>query len=283
MLKTSVSAEAASHELRVVGFCCAVFGIMHGIMSVHVRLFCFFLLIWCAGCGALAQKHVQTFQEAQSAFEAGEFQQAVTLYLRLIDQNVKNGAVYYNLGNAWARADQPDKAVAAYYLAKRYSPNDPHLEANLRTLLINNGGTISSAGSLISSIFFWQDSVGCQTKLWTSTVLAVLTFFCGTARLFWKNRMVTNSFFCLLFFTLTAVASAGYDWYRYEYLDQMIVAVNGAVPRKGNSEQYEPAFVSPIPFGTPVIFLDERGDWCCLRFPNGQEGWLPLSQTLRLQ
>jgi SH3-like domain-containing protein len=54
------------------------------------------------------------------------------------------------------------------------------------------------------------------------------------------------------------------------------------LPRKGNSEQYEPAFVSPVPFGTPAVVLDERNGWYFLRFSNGQEGWLLESQTFRM-
>jgi hypothetical protein len=82
--------------------------------------------------------------------------------------------------------------------------------------------------------------------------------------------------------TAIALASVGYDWHRFEGTEQVIIT-ESALPRKGNSERYEPAFVSPIPFGTLAVVLDERSGWYALRFPNGQEGWLPHSQTFRLQ
>ena len=229
---------------------------------------------------------VRTFQDALSAYEMGEYRQSAMLYERLIDQGVRSGTIYYNLGNAWARADDPVRAIAAYYLARRYIPNDPHLHANLRTVLVNNGGAPpSSDSSLIAYIFFWQDWVGYHTKIWTSILLATLTILGGILCLGARARGVRPPMritITLAIFTAIALSSVGYDWHRFEVVERLIVTED-AFPRRGNSERYEPVFVSPIPFGTLAVILDERSGWYALRFPNGQEGWLPHSQTFRVQ
>jgi len=242
---------------------------------------CFFILI-CFGCNGVPPERVQTFQEALSAYEAGKYRQSAALYERLIDQGVRSGTIYYNLGNSWARADEPIRAVAAYYLAKRYIPNDPHLNANLRAVLTSNGGTPPPEKSLIGSLFFWQDWVGYPAKIHVSILLAALTFAGGVLCLYRRSKGLRRGIIGLAVFTAIALASAGYDWYRFEGVERIIVTTD-ALPRKGNSEHYEPAFLSPIPFGTLAIVLDERSGWYSLRFPNGQEGWLPHSQTFRLR
>ena len=43
--------------------------------------------------------------------------------------------MYYNLGNAYFRAGEYGRAIAAYRKAKPYRPRDPYLEANLRQAL----------------------------------------------------------------------------------------------------------------------------------------------------
>ena len=226
---------------------------------------------------------VQIFQNALSAYEAGEYRQSAALYEQLINQGVRSGTVYYNLGNAWSRADEPVRAVAAYYLAKRYIPNDPHLNANLRAVLTNNGGTPPpSERSLVASLFFWQDGIGYHTKIWGSVLLVVLTFAGGVLCLHQRSKGLRRGTIALTVFTAIALVSVGYDWYRFEGIERIIVTMN-ALPRKGNSEHYEPAFVSPIPFGTLAVILDERSGWYSLRFPNGQAGWLPRSQTFPLK
>jgi len=249
-----------------------------------MRFLLLYLLILCLGCNAAPPERVRIFQDAQSAYDAGNYRQAAVLYEQLIGQGMRSGTVYYNLGNAWARADEPVRAVAAYYLAKRYIPNDPHLSANLRTVLTNNGGVPPpTESSLIGSLFFWQNWIGTDTKMWTSLVLVVLTFV-GGVPLLWRGRGgLKRATIVLILLTAVALASTGYDWYRFESVERIIVATTDALPRKGNSEHYEPAFVSPIPFGTLAVILDERSGWYSLRFPDGQEGWLPHSQTFRLE
>jgi hypothetical protein len=228
-------------------------------------------------------EQVRTFHGAQSAFEAENYPLSASLYQQLVDQGVRSGTVYYNLGNAWAKADEPVQAVAAYYLAKRYMPGDPHLNANLCTVLTNNGGTLPPHdSSLLASLFFWQDSVGYDTKIWISLALTALTFLGGVLCLFRRSKWFKRCLVAAIVLTVIALASAGYDWYRFEGVEHVIITMH-SVSRKGNSEQYEPAFVSSIPFGTLAVVLDERSGWYFLRFPGGQEGWLQLSQTLRLE
>lgn len=249
---------------------------------MFIRLFFLCCLLICFGCGAVPTEPLRTFQDALSAYEAGEYRQSAALYEQLLDQGVRSGAVYYNLGNAWARADEPVRAIAAYYLAKRYIPNDPHLNANLRAVLMSNGGTLPSESPLIESLFFWQNWIGCTAKIWGSLTLAALTLLGGVFCLFRRSKWLKRETIGAAILTVIAVSSVGYDWYRFECVERIIVTVD-ALPRKGNSEQYEPAFVSPIPFGTLAVVLDERSGWYVLRFPNGQEGWLPHSQTFRFQ
>ena len=245
---------------------------------------CFTLL--CVGCNVVPPERIQIFQDAISAYEAGEYRQSAALYEQLVEQGVRSGTVYYNLGNAWAKTDEPVRAVAAYYLAQRYIPNDPRLNANLRAVLASNGGAPpSSETSLVAYLFFWQDWVGINAKIWGSIVFAVLTFLggvsCGLPGGSRRPALMRTTIFVTIL-TAIALASTGYDWYRFEAVERIIVTTN-AMPRKGNSEQYEPAFVSPIPFGTLAVILDERNGWYSLRFSNGQEGWLPYSQTFRLR
>jgi hypothetical protein len=100
--------------------------------------------------------------------------------------------------------------------------------------------------------------------------------------LFRQTKWLKRCLVCLVLLTIIALVSVGYDGYRFEGVRQVVVATN-ALPRKGNSEQYEPAFVTPMSFGTIAVILDARHDWYFLRFPDGLEGWLPQSQTVPLR
>jgi hypothetical protein len=248
------------------------------------------LFVLFAGCSALPdERSVQLFLEAQDAFENAEklptenqpkeFSRVATMFQKVIDQGICSGPIYYNLGNAWLRAEQPGRALAAYYLAQRYLPLDPYIASNKQIALANNAPPEPTT-SIIEYIFFWQNSVGYREKMLCSILLAVVTFISAVFYLFVRYRRLRHLVMTLLVFTIIAVCSTCYDWYRFEWIQHAVVAVEKAEPRKGNSEQYEPLFTTPVPFGTTVVVLDERNDWTRLRFPSGQDGWLPKNQII---
>ncbi|GHT17968.1 hypothetical protein FACS1894189_4920 [Planctomycetales bacterium] len=246
------------------------------------RFFFLFVLLLFFGCSSQPNGEVlQTLAEAQSAFDAADYRKAAELYQTLINKGIKSGPLFYNLGNAWANADEPGKAVAAYYSAQRYMPRDPYLAANRQTLLAGSGGsTVENETVLIEHLFFWQNWISSRSKVIISMILMSITFLCGAALCFFRWKWLRRATLALLVLTLIVVCSAGYDWYRFDYVQHAVVIVNGAVPRKGNSEQYEPVFTTPISFGTPTVVFDERKDWVRLRFSSGQDGWLPKEQVV---
>jgi tetratricopeptide (TPR) repeat protein len=254
------------------------------------RVILVLLVMLFVGCSTLPEDQaVRMFLEAQDAFERAEklptenqpkeFYRVATMFQHLIDQGIQSGSIYYNLGNAWLRAEEPGRALAAYHLAQRYLPLDPYIASN-KQIALGNAAPLEPPTPIIEYVFFWQNSIGCREKVLYSILLAVVTFISGVFYLFaryrWLRRFVTT----LLVFTIIAVCSTAYDWYRFEWIRHAVIATENAEPRKGNSEQYEPLFTTPIPFGTTVIVLDERNDWIRLRFSSGQDGWLPKSQII---
>src|SRR5450631_812344 len=81
----------------------------------------------------------RTFVRALETFDAaktpGDYHESAALLESLLADGFRNGAVYYNLGNACFRAGQYGRAIAAYRKAKAYRPRDSYLDANLRQAL----------------------------------------------------------------------------------------------------------------------------------------------------
>ena len=70
--------------------------------------------------------------QAVSAHDGGDYERAVAIYEGLLNQNLVNGHVYYNLGNAFYRLGKKGEATAAYLAAKKFLPRDPDIVANLK-------------------------------------------------------------------------------------------------------------------------------------------------------
>ena len=78
------------------------------------------------------QKWLQANQTFKSAKSQEDYLQAAGQYEEIIQKGIKNGHVYYNLGNAYYKAQRLDHAILNYKRAKIYIPNDPYLIENLK-------------------------------------------------------------------------------------------------------------------------------------------------------
>src|SRR5262249_46022679 len=103
----------------------------------------------------------RTFVRALEVFDAAksprEYHESADLLGSLLTDGFRNGAVYYNLGNAYFRAGEYGRSIAAYRKAKLYRPRDPYLEANLRQALsVAPGRLPEPPPPWWSHVLFWS-------------------------------------------------------------------------------------------------------------------------------
>jgi tetratricopeptide (TPR) repeat protein len=95
----------------------------------------FFLLLAVLLSAALAtaanNSGQQLFDQANKAYSAGNYQQAIDDYLAFADQNGVSASLLYNLANSYAASGQTGLAVVNYKRALRLAPGDGDIQANL--------------------------------------------------------------------------------------------------------------------------------------------------------
>ena len=70
-------------------------------------------------------------QQADSAYSAGRYTEAVELYKGVIDSEGTSAQLLYNLGNACVRSGAPADAVIYYERALRLDPGNKDARNNL--------------------------------------------------------------------------------------------------------------------------------------------------------
>jgi len=231
-----------------------------------------------AGCTAAPDLEVSSrFQEAEQKFvqaeSPGDFVSVARQYQDIIDNGFISGALFYNQGNAWMRAGERGRAIAAYRQAKRYRPRDPYLDANLRNALA--GRDVGSGTSIADYIFFWQDSLSFAEKLTLTTCLLALTLAASLGKWWQRHRVLFRRVSAALavLSVLLAISTAR-DWQRFERTTHGVVVADESTARKGNSDNYEPAFTEPLAEGTEFTLLDSRDDWLHVRLGASGDGWI---------
>ena len=53
---------------------------------------------------------------------------------------------------------------------------------------------------------------------------------------------------------------------------------DGVIARKGDGENYAPAFTKPLPEGSEFRLLQARADWVLIELPGAQQGWIWMTK-----
>jgi hypothetical protein len=236
-----------------------------------------------SGCSRQADlQTVAQLQRIQQAFDqaktAPDFLIVAGRYQEVLDAGFVSGAVLFNQGNAFMRAEQRGRALACYRQAQRYLPRNPYLAANLRNA---ESGTRPLPKPLLERLLFWQDWISYPEKLQVMLAASAVSMALGIVALlfpsgrYWKRLAVMFLIVAVLF-----LVSGSYDWYRFTSIERGVVVKKEVVARKGNAENYEPAFSQPLSEGDEFTVRDARGDWLLVRLSDRQEGWVPKAAVV---
>ncbi|HEX9933823.1 MAG TPA: tetratricopeptide repeat protein [bacterium] len=73
----------------------------------------------------------QPFQEGNRHFQAGQYEEALAAYSKVLASGSESGPLYYNMGNCYYKLSDIGRAVLFYERAKRLMPRDGDVKANL--------------------------------------------------------------------------------------------------------------------------------------------------------
>ncbi len=226
----------------------------------------------------------RTFLRALEVFDAAkapkDYLESAALLESLLTDGYRNGAVYYNLGNAYFRAGEYGRSIAAYRKAKLYRPRDPYLEANLQqSLSIAPGRLPESAQPWWKHVLFWSGWLSFPEKAYTSFAAFLLAALAACAglllrwpRVYWMSGALV---IIAAFLSVdTGLSYADVAWSRRGVVTQETIA------RKGIGKDYEPAFDQPLKDGAEFTILSENDDWIFAHFEGIGDGWLRREHTV---
>jgi len=249
----------------------------HKVVCLRQVLLLICCLLLLSGCGRpLDLDSARVFQDAEKTFAQArspdDYLKAAAMCQEILDRGYVSGAVLYNQGNAFMRAGQRGRAIAAYRQARLYLGPDPFLEANLAYALGNQPP--AHRRPVIEYLLFWQDWTSYPAKFQIAAGGVGVTFAIAVAAIFFRRRLLVRAAILGLAVALLLIVSAAYDWYRYQWHVHGVIVQKQTVLRKGDAESYEPALTAALEEGAEFELVERRDDWILVRLPGDQEGWL---------
>ncbi|MGH9460322.1 MAG: tetratricopeptide repeat protein [Vicinamibacteria bacterium] len=220
----------------------------------------------------------EVFQRGEELYREGRYQQAVEQYEALLAQGIEDGAIYYNLGNAYFKSGRLGPAILNYERALRAMPGDEDTEANLafaNELIVDvvQRPPMPSYVAWAVDLYHALDPDLCAALLSLSFVLggiATSILILGI----WP-RFRTPAIYTLVavgavtFLSATVLTAKVYSSGESEAaiaLAQSIEVRSG--PGEANPQLAE------IHEGLKVSVLGGREGWLQVRLPNGLTGWV---------
>src|SRR5882724_4891553 len=98
-------------------------------MNLRRHIYKVVILVWLLGLSAVMAAPSGDLKAANQLYDSGKFAEAAAAYEKI---EPKTAYVYYNLGNAWFRQGKLGLAILNYERARRLTPRDPDILANLK-------------------------------------------------------------------------------------------------------------------------------------------------------
>lgn len=236
---------------------------------------------------ALAQETETTFENANSAYNAGQFEKAVMLYKEILESGQQSAELYFNLANSYYRLNQVGESIFYFEKAKQLQPMDEDININSAfaqnmaidavevlpksqfTLLEEKTIELFSQEGWAYAIVFmaWLLVFFWGLYLWNKAPVIKRTFFVSTLVL--GLLLIGSLFIAVVKSSITAETTYGI------LFDEKI-----EVWAEPNSRA-EVLFL--LHEGTKVQMFDQLQEWQKIRIANGSEGWIKNAKVRSLK
>jgi len=237
-----------------------------------------YIFILLLSLSASAQQNA-LFDSATKAYNAGEYQSAVDIYLEILESGKHSPELYYNLGNAYYKLNQIAPSIYYYEKALLLKPNDVEIKNNLgyaQNMTLDAIDTMPETGftkiynSVLRLLSFDQWAYVAVVFMILFVLLYIAFYY---FRFSSRKRLSFILSIVSLFFSIIAVVFAYVEYNAYQAERYAIVFA------KESSVKSEPNVKSQEAFelheGTKVNVLDELNQWKKIQIVDGTVGWIP--------
>lgn len=226
----------------------------------------------------MAQDNEDLFGEANTAYNQGNYSEAISNYQQILEGGYESAALYYNLGNAHYRENNVAPSIYFYEKALQLNPNDEDIRNNLafaREMLIDDIQETPATGfsALYSEFTAYLDY---NSWAWVAVTFSVLF-----AIFFFVYYFSSGSWLKRIFFTLSIiafivfVASFVFAYQQKQYVEDSLFGIVFAeeveVRSEPNSRSDE---IFQLHEGTKIQVLETYQDWIKFELANGIQGWM---------
>jgi len=238
----------------------------------------FLFLLVVVSFTAFASGNQLVISKGNTAYSAGNYQEAIKCYTSLVSEGLESPDLYYNLANSYFKLSDIPHAILWYERAKRLDPGNEDISFNLN---VANSKITDKIEPLPE--FFLKRWLKTVTNLFSMDFWAVSGIaFIVVALLFFSLYLASRVLllrklgfwagFSTLLFSIVFLLFA---WFSYRSLksDQSAIIINPTVTVKSSPDE-KSTDIFVIHEGCKIQLIDHIGNWHEIRIANGSVGWV---------
>jgi tetratricopeptide (TPR) repeat protein len=233
-----------------------------------------------------AQDNTALIEKGNKDYAAGLYHNAIEDYLKVVGNGYESPELYYNLGNAYFKANDLPSAILYYEKAKKLKPNDADINFNLHIANSRIVDKIDPVPQLFyirwwKSLYHFFDVNGWawfNVATFILLLALIITVIISRKALLrrvtaWLAVVVLVIFFFSLGFSLQT-------YHSFKKASEAIVFNPSVTVKSSPSENSIDLFV--VHEGTKVKITDTVGDWYEIRIANGSVGWMKAASVKKI-
>lgn len=225
---------------------------------------------------ACAGKTPQSFLDGIRYYDAQDYPRAVAEFTTVADAGVRNGKLFYNLGNAYLKNGDIGQALLWYERALMYMPEDPDLKFNLEYARSRvKDQAEHKENPVLQVVFFWKTLLSRTAIQWIAVVLNGIFWLLMIVQLFVRKRSFRLPAAIVLCVAVIFTLTACYQFYVFRYVRYAIILPDEVPVRSGLSEDSTQLFV--LHSGTKVRIDKQMDHHYLIRFSEKKIGWVNIS------
>ena len=225
-----------------------------------------------------AAELTQAFLDGVHSYKTGEYETAIIEFSKIVNAGIRNGNLFYNLGNAYLKNGDLGYAMLWYQRALKLTPDDPDLKFNHKfALTLVKDATEDDRLPILRVVFFWQQLLSATTIQWAAIVLNLFFWIILAIQALRKKRTLKTLSYVILTVALLFTLTAFYNYYAARYVKAAVILPDKVAVRSGLTGDSTELFV--LHAGTKVKIEKENRDFYKIYFSEGKIGWLKKSEV----
>lgn len=226
------------------------------------------------------------FEEANTAYQQGDYDQAVSKYKEILDNGETSAEVFYNLGNAYYKLNRVAPSIYYYEKALQLKPGDEDIQNNIefaRNMAIDDIEEVEQTG-----ISQWVNGLisvfGFSTWAILGIVFSVLfvilfLFYYFSHRPLYKRILfgvaMASILLCIIFVIFAFQQQAYIQDNQFAIIFSEEAEVRDEPNLRGDSsfELHE---------GTKARVMEDYQEWSRIELANGAQGWIKTEDIRKL-